>query len=151
MQATGISHPVRTEALTPQQIALVHSSFQQVLPIADAAGVLLYERVFVLAPETRSLFADDIRPQAARLMAAVRTAVEGLDDLDALRPFLVKLGARHLRYGVRPEHFDVGGEALLWTLEQGLGEAFSSDVRDAWTAAWTVIADAMTAGMAGVA
>ena len=146
-----ISRSAPTETLTPQQIALIQSSFQQVLPMADAAGLLLYERIFVLAPETRSLFADDIRPQASRLMAAVKFAVDRLHDLDAVQPFLMKLGARHVGYGVRPEHFEVVAEALLWTLERGLGEAFSPDVREAWAVAWAVIADAMAAGMASVA
>jgi hemoglobin-like flavoprotein len=152
MHATQISDTtLPTETITPEQIHLVQSSFQHVLPLAETAGVLLYERIFALAPATRALFAEDIRPQASRLMAAVKAAVEGLDNLEAVEPFLVKLGARHVRYGVRPEHFDLGGEALLWTLEQGLGEAFTPEVRDAWTSAWTVIAGAMTAGMPGVA
>jgi hemoglobin-like flavoprotein len=133
--------------ITTTQIKLVQSSFEQVLPIADAAGVLIYERIFTLAPESRALFAADIRPQAQRLMAAVKLAVEGLERLDEVGPYLVKLGARHVRYGVQPEHFDVGGAALLWTLEQGLGDAFTPEVRDAWAAAWDVIATAMLTGM----
>ena len=68
-------------------------------------------------------------------------------NLDIVGPFLVRLGARHVRYGVRHEHFDVVGEALLWTLEQGLGERFTPAVRDAWVAAWDVIAGAMRTGM----
>jgi hemoglobin-like flavoprotein len=134
--------------ITEAQIELVQSSFQHVLPIAEAAGLLFYERVFTLAPGTRALFADDITPQARRTMAAVQTAVEGLDRLDEVGPFLVRLGARHVRYGVRPEHFEVVGAALIWTLEQGLGDLFSTDVRDAWSAAWDVIAGAMLSGMA---
>jgi nitric oxide dioxygenase len=133
--------------ITSQQIELVQSSFQQVLPIAEVAGELLYGRVFVLAPETRALFDDDIRPQARRLMGAVKVAVDGLDNLEKVAPFLVELGGRHVRYGVRPEHFDIGGEALIWTLEQGLGDAFTPDVREAWVAAWNVVAGAMVAGM----
>ena len=133
--------------VTTAQIDLVQSSFRQVLPIADTVGELLYGRIFVLAPESRVLFDDDIGPQAKRLMAAVKVAVDGLARLDEVAPFLVKLGARHVRYGVGPEHFAVGAEALMWTLEQGLGEAFSADVRDAWLAAWNVIADAMLTGM----
>jgi nitric oxide dioxygenase len=133
--------------ITAQQIELVQSSFQQVLPIAETAGELLYGRIFVLAPETRALFDEDIRPQARRLMGAVKVAVDGLNDLENVAPFLIKLGARHVRYGVRPEHFDVGGEALLWTLEQGLGEAFTPDVREAWAEAWNVVAGAMVSGM----
>ena len=133
--------------ITAAQIALVQSSFGEILPIADTAGLLFYERVFTLAPGTRSMFGDDIGLQATRTMAAVKTAVDGLGDLDVVGPFLVRLGARHLRYGVRTEHFDVVGTALLWTLEQGLGERFTPAVRDAWIAAWDVIADAMRTGM----
>jgi nitric oxide dioxygenase len=133
--------------ITSRQIELVQSSFQQVLPIRDLAGELLYGRIFELAPEARALFADDIRPQAKRLMAAVKLAVDGLDRLDQVGPYLVKLGARHAHYGVQPEHFEVGGEALLWTLEQGLGDAFTPDIREAWATAWNVIAAAMLAGM----
>ena len=108
--------------ITPAQVELVQSSFADVLPIADVAGMLFYERVFTLAPETRALFGDDIALQASRTMAAVKTAVDGLDDIDDVAPFLVRLGARHVRYGVHPEHFDLVGAALLWTLEQGLGD-----------------------------
>ena len=133
--------------ITDSQIALVQSSFRHVLPIAETAGMLFYERVFTLAPGTRALFDDDIAPQAKRTMAAVKTAVDGLGNLDIVGPFLARLGARHVRYGVRHEHFDVVGTALLWTLEQGLGERFTPAVRDAWVAAWDVIAGAMREGM----
>jgi hemoglobin-like flavoprotein len=136
-----------TDTITPAQVAVVQSSFRDVLPMAEAAGILLYERIFTLAPETRTLFDADIRPQAVRLMGAVKTAVENLHQVHVVEPFLVKLGARHVRYGVRPEHFDVVAEALLWTLEQGLGEAFTPEVREAWTATWNVMAAAMTVGM----
>src|SRR5262249_49339232 len=135
--------------VTTAQIDLVQSSFRQVLPIADTVGELLYGRIFVLAPESRVLFDDDIGPQAKRLMAAVKVAVDGLARLDEVAPFLVKLGARHVRYGVRPEHFDVVAEALMWTLEQGLGDAFTPDVRDAWVAAWNVVAGDILAGGSG--
>src|SRR5690348_8483064 len=129
--------------ITSQQIELVQSSFQDVLPIADVAGQLLYGRIFELAPDTRALFGEDIRPQARRLIAAVKLAIDGLDRLEEVAPYLIKLGARHVRYGVRPEHFEVGGAALLWTLEQGLGEAFTPDVREAWVEAWQLVAGAM--------
>jgi hemoglobin-like flavoprotein len=133
--------------ITDTQIAAVQSSFQRVLPIADQAGMLFYGRVFELAPATRAMFGPDIELQATRTMAALRTAVEGLDRLDEVGPMLVRLGARHVRYGVRPEHFDVVGEALMWTLEQGLGDALTPPVREAWSAAWALIRDAMETGM----
>jgi len=133
--------------ITPAQIALVQSSFQHVLPIADVAGLLFYERIFTMAPEARALFGDDIALQASRTMAAVKTAVDGLGDIEHVAPFLVRLGARHVRYGVQPEHFDLVGAALLWTLEQGLGEAFTPEVHEAWVATFGVIARAMLIGM----
>ena len=133
--------------ITPAQVELVQSSFADVLPIADVAGMLFYERIFTLAPEARALFGDDIALQASRTMAAVKTAVDGLDDIDHVAPFLVRLGARHVRYGVHPAHFDLVGAALLWTLEQGLGEAFTPEVREAWEATFGVIARTMLIGM----
>jgi len=133
--------------ITPAQVELVQSSFQLVLPIADVAGMLFYERIFTLAPEARALFGDDIALQASRTMAAVKTAVDGLGDIEHVAPFLVRLGARHVRYGVQPEHFDLVGAALLWTLEQGLGEAFTPEVHEAWVATFGVIARAMLIGM----
>ena len=139
------AHPGRM--LTNRQIELLQSSFDLVRPIAETAGMLFYERIFTLAPDTRVLFDDDLPRQAARTMAAVGTVVDGLHDLDDVAAFLVRLGARHARYGVRPEHFDVVGAALLWTLEQGLGDAFTADVREAWTAAWGIITGAMLVGL----
>jgi hemoglobin-like flavoprotein len=133
--------------ITPAQVLLVQSSFAHVLPIADVAGMLFYERIFTLAPEARALFGDDIALQASRTMAAVKTAVDGLDDIEQVAPFLVRLGARHVRYGVVPAHFDLVGEAFLWTLEQGLGEGFTPEVNEAWVAAFGVIARAMLIGM----
>jgi hemoglobin-like flavoprotein len=132
--------------LTATQIDLVQSSFQRVLPIAETAGLLLYERIFALAPEARELFADDIRPQAKRTIAAVKTAVDGLDDLERVTPGLVRLGARHVRYGVRPEHFDVVGAALMWTLEHGIGP-LDAATRDAWAEVWELVAGAMLIGL----
>src|SRR5829696_8333518 len=133
--------------ISDAQVRLVKTSFGHVLPIADVAGSMFYGRVFELAPATRAMFGDDIPLQAARTMAAIKTAVDGLDDIDQVAPYLVRLGARHVRYGVRPEHFDLVGEAFLWTLGQGLGDLFTADVREAWAAAIDVIRCAMVAGM----
>ena len=144
---TSQTADAESAGITPSQVLLVQSSFEHVLPIADVAGLLFYERIFTLALEARALFGDDIALQASRTMAAVKTAVDGLDDIEQVAPFLVRLGARHVRYGVVPEHFDLVGEAFLWTLEQGLGDAFTPEVHEAWVAAFGVIARAMLLGM----
>src|SRR5215207_10554825 len=87
--------------ITDAQIALVQSSFDHVRPIADAAGLLFYERVFTLAPEARAMFGDDLAKQATRTMTALGHVVDGLNRIDEIAPFLVRLGARHVGYGVR--------------------------------------------------
>jgi len=77
------------------------------------------------------------------LMQTIGAAVVGLDDLPALTPIVQDLGVRHARYGVQPEHHDTVGEALLWTLGQGLGEEFTPEVRTAWTEVYTLLAQVM--------
>lgn len=124
-------------------INLVQQSFAQVRPGAAGAGDLFYRRLFELDPDLRPLFTSDIGEQGARLMAMISVAVDGLDDLDALTPAVQALGVRHRGYGVRPEHYDTVGEALLWTLGQGLGDAFTPDVREAWAEIYGLLAGVM--------
>ena len=124
-------------------INLVQRSFAQVRPAAAGAADLFYRRLFELDPDLRRLFTSDIGEQGARLMAMIGLAEDGLDDLDALTPAVQDLGVRHRGYGVRPEHYDTVGEALLWTLGQGLGDAFTPDVRAAWAEVYGLLAGVM--------
>lgn len=125
------------------QIELVQSSFAQVLPIADDAAALFYNRLFELDPGLRPMFRGDMREQGRKLMAMIGAVVSGLKHLDRIVPGVRALGARHVAYGVRDEHYDIVGAALLWTLATGLGEGFTDDVRDAWVTAYTLLADVM--------
>jgi hemoglobin-like flavoprotein len=134
--------------LTVEDIALVRQSFAHVLPIKDIAADLFYDRLFQMAPQVRVLFPDDLREQKQKLMAMIATAVGALGDLDALVPKVKALGARHVAYGAMAAHYDVVGQALLWTLARGLGESFTPDVRDAWTKVYGVLAATMQAGAA---
>jgi hemoglobin-like flavoprotein len=129
--------------MTPQQIALVQSSWQQVLPIRSTVADLFYARLFEVAPEVRTLFRRDVHAQGAMLMSMLDAVVGGLSRLGDLLPTAQALARRHVGYGVRPAHYDSVGVALLWTLEQGLGPAFSAEVRTAWTSAYQLLADAM--------
>jgi hemoglobin-like flavoprotein len=133
--------------VTPDQIRLVQQSFQSVAPIADTAAELFYSRLFELDPSLRPLFRGDMAEQRRKLMQMLSVAVAGLNNLDALVPAVQALGRRHARYGVRAEHFDTVAVALLWTLGQGLGDAFTDDVRNAWTAVYSVLASTMQAAM----
>lgn len=131
--------------MTPEQITLVKDSFAKVAPIARQAAGLFYGRLFEIAPEVKPLFKGDIEEQGRKLMQVIATAVGALDRLDTIVPTVQDLGRRHVTYGVTEAHYDKVAEALLWTLEKGLGDAFTPAVREAWTITYTVLADTMKA------
>lgn len=137
--------------MTPEQIKLVQDSFAQVAPIADEAADLFYERLFESAPGVRTLFPDDMTEQKQKLMQMLAAAVANLHRVEEILPVLEDLGRRHVDYGTRPEHYDTVGEALIWTLGQGLGEAFTPAVQEAWTRTYAMIAEVMKTAAAEVA
>ncbi len=109
--------------MTEDQKTMIRDSFAQVAPIAAQAASLFYGRLFELDPGLRPLFKGDIEEQGRKLMATLAFAVSNLSNPGILVPAVQKLGARHLRYGVKDDHYEVVGTALLWTLGQGLGDA----------------------------
>jgi hemoglobin-like flavoprotein len=129
--------------MTPQQKTLVQESFAKVVPIADEAAALFYLNLFARDPALKALFKGDMQEQGRKLMKMIATAVNGLDRLDSIVPAVQDLGRRHVAYGVRAEHYDTVGAALLQTLEQGLGAAFTPEVKQAWAAVYGVLAGAM--------
>jgi hemoglobin-like flavoprotein len=129
--------------MTPVQIEAVKESWSKVVPIADQAAVIFYERLFTLDPSLRALFKPDMTEQRKLLMTMLGTAVGGLDRLDTIVPAVQALGRRHNEYWVTNAHYTTVGQALLWTLEQGLGDAFTPDVREAWTAAFGLVSGTM--------
>jgi hemoglobin-like flavoprotein len=134
--------------VTPEQKVLVQESFAHVVPIADTAAELFYGRLFELDPSLRLLFRGDMREQGRRLMQMLTVAVRGLDRLEAIVIAVQALGRRHVAYGVTEAHFATVGAALLWTLEQGLGSAFTPAVADAWASVYDVLATTMKDAMA---
>ncbi|MEH2210521.1 adenylate/guanylate cyclase domain-containing protein [Nostoc sp.] len=134
---------VTTRKLVLTQVELVQSSFEKVKPIADKAAELFYQRLFELAPSFRPLFKGDMKQQERKLMTTLALAVEGLRQPDQIIPALQKLGRNHTGYGVEAEYYDIVGEALLWTLAQGLGEEFTTPVRKAWEEAYTFLSEIM--------
>lgn len=129
--------------MTEDQVRLVRESWAKVRPIAPTAAAMFYARLFEIAPAVRPLFKRDTSEQGRMLMGMIGTVVARLDDLGALVPAVRALGARHVAYGVRDEHYALVGEALLWTLDQGLGADFTDDVRDAWATAYGLLAETM--------
>ena len=129
--------------MTPHQIKLVQTSFAQVAPIAATAADLFYGRLFEIAPQVRPMFPEDLSEQKRKLMAMLGTAVAGLGQLDTLMPAVRALGRCHGGYGVTAKHYAPVGSALLWTLEKGLGDAFTPEVRDAWATAYITLSTTM--------
>jgi hemoglobin-like flavoprotein len=134
--------------MTTTQTELVQASFAKVLPIADEAAALFYGRLFELDPALRPLFKGDLSEQGRKLMQMIGMAVKWLDRWQQLAPVLGELARRHEGYGVRPQHYDTVGAALIWTLEQGLGTAFTPEVKAAWVAVYTNLANTMQAASA---
>ena len=129
--------------MTQDQITLVQQSFAKVAPIADQAAVMFYDRLFEIAPQVKALFPADMTEQRRKLMATLAIVVSGLSNLESILPAASALATRHVAYGVRAEHYSVVGAALLWTLEMRLGDAWTKDVADAWTAAYTLLSGSM--------
>jgi hemoglobin-like flavoprotein len=109
------------------------------------------DRLFAISPNLRELFPADLRAQKGKLMQMIATTVGALNNLNQLVPAVKALGARHSTYGVTIEHYRLVGEALLWTLERGLGQDFTPEVRSAWAKVYHVLAATMQAGAAQVA
>jgi hemoglobin-like flavoprotein len=129
--------------LTDREKVLVQQSFALVLPIADDAAALFYRRLFELDPSLERMFRGDMSEQRKKLMQMLTAAVKGLDRLEQLVPVVEDLGRRHAGYGVADAHYDTVGAALLWTLEKGLGQAFTPEVQDAWVAVYGLLAGTM--------
>jgi hemoglobin-like flavoprotein len=129
--------------VNPTQINLVQESFAKVAPISEQAATLFYDRLFEVAPAVKVMFPADMKEQRKKLMATLAVVVTGLSHLESVLPAASALAKRHVSYGARPEHYPVVGGALLWTLEKGLGEAWTADVADAWTAAYGTLSGYM--------
>ena len=130
--------------MTPADIVLIRDSWAAVEPIADTAAGLFYGRLFEVDPAIERLFRrTDMAAQRKNLMQTLTVVVKSLDRLEQIVPAVQALGRRHAGYGVREEHYATVGAALLWTLGQGLGDAFTAPVHDAWATAYGTLATVM--------
>lgn len=129
--------------MTPEQITLVQTSWQKVVPIKEKAAELFYAKLFDLDPTLKPMFKGDMVEQGRKLTAMLNTVVSKLNNLADIVPAVQDLGKRHVAYNVKDEHYDTVAAALLWTLGAGLGDAFTADVKAAWTEAYTILATAM--------
>ena len=129
--------------MTPEQIELVQTTWAKVEPSAEKVAELFYGRLFEIAPEVKPLFKGDMKEQGKKLMQMLAIAVNGLTSLNRIVPAVQEMGVRHTGYGVEESHYDSVGAALLWTLEQGLGDEFTEEVKEAWTVTYVTLATVM--------
>ena len=129
--------------MTLEQIKFVQDSFAKVAPISEKAAELFYGRLFEIAPQVRAMFPDDMTGQRKKLMATLAIVVNGLNNLDTILPAASALAKRHVSYGAEAAHYPVVGQALLWTLEQGLGPSWTPEVAAAWTGAYATLSTFM--------
>ena len=129
--------------MNPSQVKLVQESFAKVAPISEKAAIIFYDRLFEVAPSVKAMFPIDMTEQRKKLMATLAVVVNGLSDLELILPAASALAVRHVGYGAKPEHYPVVGGALLWTLEKGLGAAWTPEVAAAWTAAYGTLSSFM--------
>lgn len=132
--------------MTSVEVALVQGSFRKLAPISDSAIALFYARWFELDPGLRRFCSGAMAVETRRLMRSIANVVERLNDFEALRGPLGRMGARQAWRGVREEHYVSAGTAFLWMLEKTLGLEFTPAVRTAWTRCYVEIATAMMDG-----
>ena len=129
--------------MTPEQVDLVQRSWRSVLPVGGTAAELFYGKLFSLDPSIENLFKDDMREQGRNLTAMISVAVGSLSRPERIMLAVQQLGRRHAVYGVEQRHYELVGVALLWMLDQVLGEAFTPEVREAWTEVYALLSNTM--------
>jgi hemoglobin-like flavoprotein len=129
--------------MTPDQVTAIQESFAKVVPISEQAAALFYGRLFEIAPAVQPLFRGNMPEQGRKLMAMLAAVVNGLGTLEAILPAASALAKRHVAYGVTPDHYVPVGEALLWTLERGLGPEWTPGLAASWGTAYGVLSGYM--------
>lgn len=131
--------------MSPNEIELIRKSFAKVAPISDAAAAIFYEKLFAYDPSVRPMFKGDMSEQGKKLISVLATVVQNLDRLETIEGAVKDLAVRHAGYGVVPKHYDTVGRALIDTLQAGLGDAFTPEVRGAWLGCYAAISAKMIA------
>ena len=134
--------------MTSRQIGLVRRSWARVTAFDGVTfGIGFYNRLFEIAPDIELMFKRPVLEQSRKLTTILDHVIEKLDSLDDIVENIVKLAQRHETYGVKPGHYTLVGEALLWTLERELGDEWNDDLKFAWTMCYVTISTAMLQAM----
>jgi hemoglobin-like flavoprotein len=129
--------------MTAQQAQAVQLSWEYIIMNVDDAGLLFYDRLFQSNPELKPLFKGNMEEQAQKLVDLITFAVSKLNNLGEIVDDVKALGKRHKGYNVTPEHYNMVAVVLLWTLEQGLGNQWTEELKEAWVQVYTTLASVM--------
>jgi nitric oxide dioxygenase len=129
--------------MTQQQIKLVEFTWDNVMSNTHEAGVIFYGKLFELNPNLKLLFKEDYRAQARELVALITFVVHKLTSIEEITDDVKSLGLRHRTYNVKPEYYTDVGAALLWTLQQVLGEQWNEEIKNAWQAVYDHLSSIM--------
>ena len=130
--------------MTKEEIILIKRTwklFREINP--TVVGDTFYSKLFLENPSVRKMFPKEMNQQYQKLIDMLSTIVGRLDNLEELSSDIAAMAQRHVAYGVKPAQYQKVGEALLWTLEQGLGKDYTPEVKEAWVKCYTTLADAM--------
>lgn len=130
-------------SLTDSQIEKVQRSFELLKERPEPASYEMYERLFARAPHLKPMFRDDLAGQGMKFINTLGFIVDNLRDPGALQARLDELGAGHATLGVKVEHFDLMGDALMVTLAHVLGDEFTPELETAWRQAYRAVSDAV--------
>lgn len=148
---TNINKGIDMKRLTASEIQLVKRTFEMVSPLADTFALIFYDRLFYLAPQVRPLFLTEMSVQREKLMNMMALIVRGLDQPELFAEELRQMGLRHASYRVEPDHYVVMIEAVIWALNECLGENLTEEMYSAWKNALTLVSDIMLEGTSSTA
>lgn len=138
----------KTRRMTEEQITLVKNSWKMFQKVdAGLIGDVFYSKLFFDNPQLRALFPSSMKEQYRKLIAMLSAIISRLDDLTEMTGDIKMMALRHEGYGVKPQHYRLVGNALLWTIQRGLGNDWNNDLQEAWMAAYTKLAETMIAAV----
>lgn len=140
LQVPGLSP--RDQPPSPDAVR-IRRTMAEVAPVAEKVTSYFYALLFVRHPYLRPLFPAAMDAQRDRLLRALLTAAELIDDTPALVDYLQNLGRGHRKYGTRAEHYPAVGECLIGALSRYASSSWDTETEAAWVRAYTTISQVM--------
>lgn len=128
-----------SQGLKEDDIELVRASWNSAMIQSSDIATIFYNRLFYLNPHLRPLFKNDIRTQAKEFLTFLSYIIDNLESWSEIRQEVIELGAKHVQYEVKAEHYEMGGRALFYALEKILNHEWDVKTQTAWSRLYTLI------------